>query len=515
MNNRKSGIFYGILIAFACTAMGMVIASRLDLVSRSSAGPLNMPATNSAPLTGTIDASTFRNIAKDKNPAVVSISAFRHQQQQDMSDLFQIPGFRQQAPNRRPNSSKGEWVAAGGSGFIIDKVNGYILTNNHVVDGAEEIEVRLFNSDRQSDPLTAKVVGRDVLTDSALIQLTTLPKTPLTETSFGDSSQLQPGDWVMAIGSPFSYSNTVTVGVVSAVARVSGELNPVPGRDLEMIQTDAAINHGNSGGPLFNLHGDVVGINTAIISNGQDGGNMGIGFAVPINTVKTILAQLQTGKIARGRIGVQVQKARIDAVDLKDLGLTNTNGAVIGLVTAGGPGAKAGMKLGDIVTEFNGKAVTDSNALIDMVVHTTPGTTVPLKIVRDAKPLSLNVTIEELNVDDELKQSQTPTAEPDAKPEPKETGFGMTIEPLTPQLSRRLQVPGGRGGVVVSDMDPRGAAAAGGVIPGDVILSINSHPVSSADDAIKVLDQVASGHIARVIVWRAGTGEQLFTLRKK
>ncbi|MEI6244783.1 MAG: hypothetical protein WCQ64_07025, partial [Acidobacteriota bacterium] len=166
MNQKKSGIFYGILIAFACTAMGMVIASRLDLVPRSSAGPLNVPATNSAPLTGALDASTFRNIAKDKNPSVVSISAFRHQQQQDMSELFQIPGFRQQAPNRRPNSGRGELVAAGGSGFIIDKANGYILTNNHVVEGAEDLEVRLFNDDPNA--LTgrpAKVIGRDVLTD--------------------------------------------------------------------------------------------------------------------------------------------------------------------------------------------------------------------------------------------------------------------------------------------------------------------------------------------------------------
>ena len=515
MSNRKSGIFYGILIAFACTAMGMVIASRLDLVPRSSAGPLNIPATNSAPLTGTIDASTFRNIAKDKNPAVVSISAFKHQPQQDLSELFQLPGFHQQTP-KRPNNGRGELVAAGGSGFIIDKVNGYVLTNNHVVEGAEDIEVRLFNSDRFADPLKAKLIGRDVLTDSALIQITNLPKTPLIETAFGDSSQLQPGDWVMAIGSPFSYSNTVTVGVVSAVSRVSGELNPVPGRDLEMIQTDAAINHGNSGGPLFNLRGEVVGINTAIISNSESGGNLGIGFAVPINTVRDILKQLQTGKVSRGRIGVQVQKAPIDPSDLKDLGLTSTHGAVIGLVSPGGPGAKAGMKVGDIVTEFNGKSVADSNSLVDMVVHTTPGTTVPLKIVRDTKPMALNITIEELNVDDELKQSQPSTQpEPDAKPEPKETGFGMTIEPLTPALARRMQLPAGRAGVVVSDMDPRGAAAQAGLIPGDVIMSINGRAISSADDAVRVLDQVGAGRIARVIVFRAGTGEQLFTLRKK
>lgn len=515
MSIRKSGIFYGILIAFACTAMGMVIASRLDLVPRSSAGPLNIPATNSAPLTGAIDAGTFRTIAKDKNPAVVSISAFKHQQRADMSELFQIPGLRQpQQPNRRQNRGQGDLVAAGGSGFIIDKANGYILTNNHVVEGAEEIIVRLFGS-APGDELKAKIIGRDVLTDSALIQLTTLPKTPLVETTFGDSSQLQPGDWVVAIGSPFSYSNTVTVGVVSAVARVSPELNPVQGRDLEMIQTDAAINHGNSGGPLFNIRGEVVGINTAIISDGENGGNLGIGFSVPINTVKDILKGLQTGKVSRGRIGVQVQTARIAEADIKDLGLPNTNGAVISTVTSGGPASKAGIKVGDIVTEFNGKSVVDSKALIDMVVHTTPGTTVPVKVVRGGKTMPLNITIEELNIDEETQQTQPSTQrEPDPTPEPKETGFGMTIEAVSPQIARRMQLPGGRGGAVVSDMDPRGAAAQGGMIPGDIIMAVNDKTVTSADETIKVLEQVQTGRLARVIVWRSGQ-EQLVTLRKK
>jgi serine protease Do len=173
------------------------------------------------------------------------------------------------------------------------------------------------------------------------------------------------------------------------------------------------------------------------------------------------------------------------------------------------------MKIGDIVTEFNGKTVVDSNALVDMVVHTAPGTTVPVRVVRDGKPQSLNVTIEELNVADEQQQSAPATKEPDTTPEPKETGFGMTIEPITPQIARRLQVPAGRGGVVVSDMDPRGAAALGGMAPGDVILAVGGRPVSSADEAIKMLEQVAPGRIARLTVWRAGVGEQLVTLRKK
>src|SRR6185436_13707340 len=195
------------------------------------------------------------------------------------------------------------------------------------------------------------------------------------------------------------------------------------------------------------------------------------------------------------------------------------SGAQIMLVTPGGPGAKAGMKPGDIVTEFNGKAVKDSNSLVDMVVHTAPGTTVPMKVVRNGKPQSLNITIEELDVDDEMGQpKEAPEPEPQAAPEPKETGFGMTVEPLTPQLTRRLSVPAGEGGAIVSDMDPRGAAAQGGMAPTDVILSINGNPVSSPDQVIKALEQIPSGRIARILVWRTlqgQRGEEMVILRKK
>ncbi len=520
MSNRKSSVFYTILVAFAFTAMGMVLASKFGLTPSSSAGPINIPATNSAPLTGALDSSTFRTIAKAENPAVVSITAFSTRKAPDVSEMFQFPGLQQQQGPRRRNQAP-ELTAAGGSGFIIDKANGYILTNNHVIDGASDIRVKFFDSDPINDPdgQPAKLIGRDVLTDSALIQLVgSAPKTTA-EVRFGDSSQLNAGDWVMAIGNPFSYSNTVTVGVVSAVSRVNGQLNPVPGRDLEYIQTDAAINHGNSGGPLLNIRGEVIGINTAIISDGESGGNLGIGFAVPINTVRDILPSLKGGKVSRGRIGVQVDKRRIDERDFKDLGLASANGATIMSVTLGGPAAKAGIKVGDIVTEFNGKPIKDSNTLVEMVVHTAPGTTVPLRIVRNGKPQSLNVQIEELNTDDEISQPQgAPEAPKEQAPEPKETGFGMTVEPITPQLTRRLAVPSGQGGAIVADLDPRGAAAQGGMAPTDVILAINNTSVSSPDQVIKALGAIPSGRLARVLVWRTiqgQRGEQLVTMRKK
>jgi serine protease Do len=523
MSNRKSSVFYGILIAFAFTAMGMVLASRFGLTPTSNAGPINIPATNSAPLTGTIDATTFRTIAKAENPAVVSITAYsQHRAGPDVSEMFQFPGLQQPAPRRRGGQpQQPETMAAGGSGFIIDKANGFILTNNHVIDGANDIRVRFFDNDPINDPegQQAKLIGRDVLTDSALIQLVGTAPSNTTQVRFGDSAQLDAGDWVMAIGNPFSYSNTVTVGVVSAVSRVNPQLNPVQGRDLEYIQTDAAINHGNSGGPLLNVRGEVIGINTAIISDGETGGNLGIGFAVPINTVRDILPSLKTGKVSRGRIGVSVDKHKIDSRDIKELGLTDAAGAQITLIVPGGPAAKAGVKPGDIVTEFNGKPVKDSNALVEMVVHTAPGTTVPMRLVRNGKPQSLNITIEELNVDDEIAPAAEPKeVTPDAAPEPKETGFGMTVEPLTPQITRHLSVPSGQGGAIVADMDPRGEAALSGMAPTDVILTVNNTPVSSPDQVIKALDEIPSGHIARVLVWRTiqgQRGEQMVTMRKK
>jgi serine protease Do len=505
--------------------MGMVLASRFGLTSSTDAGPLTIPSTNSAPLNGALDATTFRTIAKAENPAVVSITAYSTRNAPDMSELFQFPGFtppsqRQQVP-AQPRSNRPQQVAAGGSGFIIDKANGFILTNNHVIDGASEIRVSFFDSDPQDrEGVPAKLIGRDVLTDSALIQLVNPAPKTATEVRFGDSAQLGAGDWVMAIGNPFSYANTVTVGVVSAVSRVSPQLNPVQQRDLEYIQTDAAINHGNSGGPLLNIRGEVVGINTAIISDGESGGNLGIGFAVPINTVRDILPSLKTGKVSRGRIGVQVDKRLIDERDYKELGLSAPMGATIMSITPGGPAAAANMHVGDIVTEFNGKPIKDSNTLVDLVVHTAPGTTVPMKIVRNGKPMTLNIKIEELNVEDELATAAPDaTPVPDRAPEPKETGFGMTVEAVTPQISRRMQVPAGRGGAIVSDIEPRGAAYQGGMAPTDVILSINGTAVSSPEQVIKVLADIEPGHIARVLVWRSlqgqPRGEQLVIMRKK
>lgn len=500
MSIRRPTFFYGLLIAVVSLAVGMVIASRLDLTPGSLAGTLDVPATNSAPLSGPIDATTFRNIAHEAAPSVVTIrTESKRTVTQSLGRFFGL-----QEP------SEDQLVQGAGSGFVIDKA-GFILTNNHVVEDATRIEVVLSSATSADDALPAKVVGRDVLTDSALLQLTELPKVDLVAAKFGDSSQIAPGDWVMAIGSPFRLSSTVTVGVVSAVGRTAVELRPAPGRDLEMIQTDAAINRGNSGGPLLNVRGEVVGINTAIFSD-QTGGNLGIGFAVPINTVTNILPQLRAGKVVRGRIGVSVNTITKPAAEA--LGLPNTDGAIVSIVNPDGPAKAAGIQLEDVIVEFNGKAVKNSNDLVSMVTRTAPGTTVPVKVLRDKKTVTLNVKVEELDLEREQEIASGRTRPRQGPSRPQETAFGMSIEDITPATARDLEIPRGKAGAVVGSVDPSGPAAQAGLRPGDLIVKINGQEIASRDQATSALDRVTAAGMARIVIWRAGQ-ETLVFVRKR
>jgi serine protease Do len=300
--------------------------------------------------------------------------------------------------------------------------------------------------------------------------------------------------------------------VVSAVGRIDTQLRPVDGRDLAMIQTDAAINRGNSGGPLLNVRGEVVGINTAIISD-QTGGNIGIGFAVPINTVREVLPGLRTGKVIRGRIGVKVSSLPMTAADAKEWGLSKAGGALITDVNRGGPADNGGMKADDIVTAFAGKPVKRSEDLIALVIKTTPGTTVPVTVVRGGKELTLNVKVEELDLATEAGQAVEPVEAAPPADAPIETGIGVSVEPITPSVSRQLRVPDGRGGAVVAEVSPR-SPALGAIGPGDVILAINGSPVSSVGDVKTRFERAGTGTTIRVLVWRQGT-EQVAMVRKR
>ena len=504
MSTRKTTFFYAALLAVASIAVGMVIASRFDLAPRSEAQALSAPPPmNSAPLGGPVDAATFRNIAHAQSPMVVSIATTSTRPEQtadDQSDELFRRFFG--APRQRPDEP--QETTGAGTGFIIDKNAGLILTNNHVVENATKIEVTLYGEEGEDgDGHEAKVVGRDPLTDSALIELVDKASLKMQEARFGDSSQMQPGDWVMAIGNPFGYDHTVTVGVISGLSR---PFTVQPQRTVNMLQTDAAINPGNSGGPLLNVRGEVVGINTAILSNRM--ANIGIGFAVPINLVRELLPQLRSGKVTRGKIGVTIQANRISAEDAQEWGLPDRKGAVVREVERGGPASKAGLKAGDIVVEYNGRKVENDKGLVDMVVVTKPGTTVPVKVIRDKQPKALSVTVAELS----LAPAEAPevTAASDLT-----SSFGLQLEDLSPAITRQLKLPAETTGAVVSGVRQRGPAARALITEGDVITKIGSREVANAEEAAKELERVAPGRSVGVFVLRARGSEVFVTLRRE
>ena len=516
-STRKTTLFYVALIAMASLVAGMVIASRLDLSPTSSAQTLTIPPTNSTPLSGPIDSTTFRTIAKAQSPMVVSIRTEMRQRTQDLTDFFGggggnnddlldrfFGGGGSQSPRQRQQQPREHVTQAAGSGFIINK-DGYILTNNHVVEGATKIEVQFFDEDDAY--YAAKVIGRDPLTDSALIQLTEKPNRPLPEAKFGDSSQMEPGDWVMAIGNPFNLAHTVSVGIISATSR---SFPVAESRFANVLQTDAAINPGNSGGPLLNIRGEVIGINTAIYSNSGMGqmGNIGIGFAIPINTVRDVLPGLRSGKITRGRIGVSVTPITPEVAEA--LNLKERKGALVAQVTKGGPAANAGIEPGDIIFEFNGRKVSKNDDLPPVVAGTTPGTTVPVKVLRDGKDRTFNVKVEELDLQAVNGNQQSNNAEPDAQAG---GGFGITLNNVTPDVARRMELPSGTKGAVVTEVDPDSPAARA-LQAGDVILKVNGQTVSSASEAGQALRAIPSGRTVGLRIMRRGQ-EQFVTIRKQ
>jgi serine protease Do len=473
MSTRKTTLFYAVLIALASVAVGMVIASRLDLSPTSSAQTVNVPAANTAPLSGPIDASTFKNIAKAQIPAVVNIQTEARARTRELTDFF-----------------------GGGSGG--DDMLRRFFGQQGPPQGQGRNAPR--RNQREDESYAAKVVGRDALTDSALIQLTEMPAVPLTEAKFGDSSQMEQGDWVMAIGNPFGLGHTVTVGVISALGREFATV--ARGREQPMLQTDAAINPGNSGGPLLNIRGEVVGMNTAIYTSQAQSSNIGIGFATPINTLRDLVPQLRTGKVTRGVMGVLVDR-NFTKSSAEALGVKGGGGALISQVTPGGAASKAGIEPGDVIVEYNGRPVADNEALVAMVIATKPGSSVPVTVVREKQRRTLNVTIEELDLEAEAGRtarggSQAPESEPT------QTGFGMTVEPITPDIAREAELPRNRGGAVVTGVERNSPAFNAGVAPGDIILEVNKQAVSNVSQVTRALQSATPGTPVFLLIWRDG-----------
>ncbi|MFQ5671963.1 MAG: Do family serine endopeptidase [Nitrospinales bacterium] len=412
-------------------------------------------------------------IAKKENPAVVYVST--KTKRKEVARNFGIPGlpdpfrgFGPRGPRRPPRGGTG-------SGFIIDP-EGLVMTNNHVVEGAEEINIKLENEKEYK----AELIGTDKKTDIALLKLIRDKddKGPLPYLRMGDSDKLEVGEWVVAIGNPFGLSHTVTVGVVSAKGRNIGA-----GPYDEFIQTDASINPGNSGGPLINMNGEVVGMNTAILS-GNTGGNVGIGFAIPINLAKGILKHLKKeGKVTRGWLGVMIQKITPELQ--KSFGLAQKDGALVGDVIPNSPASAAGVKRGDVIIKFDNHEIKKMENLPKVVAGTPPGKPVEVEVIRDGKNKMLSITIALLKEDEGRLAS---LGDP----------LGLQVQDITPELAQSLSLEDTEG-VLVSSVKPGEPAAEAGLRRGDVIAEVNRKPVRSLAEYKGLIAHVKSGTVLLLV----------------
>jgi serine protease Do len=426
-----------------------------------------------------VGATSFREIARRENPVVVSVttrSRVRGWSESDQ-DIFRV--FELVPPDTVH--------LAAGSGFVISST-GDILTNYHIVEGADRIEVTLFGNDRQR--YRAVRVGSDPQSDAALIRLQN-PPPGLHAATLGDSSLLEPGDWVMAIGNPFQLGHSVTVGVVSFPQR------PVQVRDgrwQDLIQTDASINLGNSGGPLFNVHGEVVGINVAMV-DADSGANAGIGFAVPINTVKGLLPQLRAGRVVRGQLGVQLHGGPILEDEAHELRLPKATGAIVMLVEGGSAAERAGLRAGDVIVEIDGTPIADTRDLIARTAATAPGTRVTMKTFRAGKEHTVTATIEEQPAD-ALEEAPVDGSDSDG---------GLTLDEITPPRGRAPADVPAMGGALVVDVAPDSPADIAELLVGDIVRAINGRPVHTLDAARRELHRIEPGRPIFLVVSRSGT----------
>ncbi|MBW2121407.1 MAG: DegQ family serine endoprotease [Deltaproteobacteria bacterium] len=465
-------VVLAVLLVFTVSGWGEPFWTTLDSSKRSK--PV------------TITNETFARLAEKLKPAVVNISTTMVVKQHPFFSGRPSP-FGEQDPFRQfwerffggqmPQEFETKSL---GSGVIINS-QGYIVTNNHVVENAKEIVVTLSNE----KDYKAKVIGKDKKTDLALIKIDAegdLPVAPL-----GDSDKLKVGEWVIAIGNPFGLAETVTAGIVSAKGRVIGA-----GPYDDFIQTDASINPGNSGGPLFNFWGEVVGINTAIVATGQ-----GIGFAIPINMAKAVVSQLkEKGRVVRGWLGVGIQ--RVTSQLAKSFGLKEPKGALVSQVFKDTPADRAGIKQGDVILEFDGKKVENFGDLPRIVASTPPGKKVSIKIWRDGKVLTLELTVAEMKEKAEVAEA------PAAKP------LGITVQDITPEIARGLGLEGVRG-VVVTDVKPRSPAAEAGIRRGDVIQEVNRKPVKDTAAFARAIEE-AKGQEKILFLIRRGENSLFVTV---
>jgi serine protease Do len=454
--------------ALLCLFVGIGLASLIGPSTPALGGRGEMPP--SIP-------GSFSQLVKEARQSVVNISTVKIIKG---GRLFRMPFgeddpfhdwferfFKEQIPKEHRQRSLG-------SGFIIDK-DGFILTNNHVVEKTDEIKVKLAN-EKEYD---AKIIGRDPKTDLALIRIET--DKPLNPLPLGDSEKLEVGEWVVAIGNPFGLGHTVTAGIVSAKYRQLGA-----GAYDKFIQTDASINPGNSGGPLLNTHGEVVGINSAIYSG--SGGNIGIGFAIPVNMAKDLLPQLKKGKVVRGWLGVTIQKI---TPELKEkLNLKDDKGALVADVTSSGPADKAGIERGDVIITFDGEEITEMKELPYVVASTPVGKVVKVEVIRRGKRKGFEVKIGKLEEE-----------EAEEEPAEEKSDLGMTVDEITPELAGQFGFADERGLVVVQ-VEGNSPAGEAGLRRGDIILEIDQEPMEDLEEYSEKIRQYEKGDTILFLVKR-------------
>jgi serine protease Do len=453
-----------------------------DAVSARPAEPVAYADTATA-TTRAIGAGqdSYAAIVDDVAPTVVTVRSSRTMRtSQQQTPFSNDPFFRRFFGEEGPQMPQERRQGGLGSGVIV-RADGYILTNHHVIDGADDITVEL--SDRRT--LKAKVVGSDPPSDLAVLKIEGAGFAAL---PLGDSDHVRVGDVVLALGNPMGVGQTVTMGIVSAKGRATGLGD---GSFEDFLQTDAPINQGNSGGALVNTRGELIGINSQILS--PSGGNIGIGFAIPAKMARSVMESLiAEGRVHRGMIGVTVQPMTPELA--KSLRLSTIGGALVSNVTPGGPAAKAGIERGDVVTAIDGAPITDSNALRNHVAQRKPGSDVRLTVVREGRERTIDVTLDELPAAAAARDSRGS--------EEGNSGAGLSVEPITPQVAERLGVAPGNG-LLVRNVDPAGPAAGAGFRPGDIIVEVDGAAVKSAGDLRKALADAGS-RPALVLVQREG-----------
>lgn len=462
------------------------------LLGGNEAPPPAQPAAPPVPVVIDGVRTSYADVVEKSSPAVVRIEAEQKgrpqsQTQFNLDDLFrQGPG----QPQQRPQIERGL-----GSGVIVS-ADGTILTNNHVVEGAEKITVLL--ADNKS--FEAKLVGSDRPSDLAVLKIEAQNMPFLT---LGNSDTVRIGDIVLAIGNPLGIGQTVTAGIISAKGRRTGLSYGNANDSFEdFLQTDAPINRGNSGGALVNLNGELIGINSQILAGGPSGGNIGIGFSIPSNMAKSVMEQLlKDGKVRRGMLGINIQNITDDTA--KALELKDTSGVLVSNVRSGSAAEKAGVKRGDIINAINGEKIEDSNVLRNKVAGTLPGTEIKLTIVRDGNPVELSATLDEYNVEGTAANQQEGDREsPSAQPQGGK--LGLSLQPVTPQVAQQLGLDS-NDGLVVTAVDQAGPAAEAGISRGDVILEINRTAVRSVDDVQAALGKAGDRPVLLLVARRGGT----------